>query len=152
MQNPRWVALLFTTGIFSISACGGGGGGGDNGNPPPPPVEAWFNDVTSTHVDQSVIGKSCMDVQAFDYDTDNDLDLILAIEFGQNVLLQNDGNGRFAAVSSVAGMLANREDHEDIALADFDGDTDLDIAVAAEDTTVHEIYLNSRSEIPITLN
>lgn len=144
MQHPRWIALLFSAGTFSISACGGGGGG-DSGNPPPPPppaIDAWFNDVTGTHVDQSVIDKACMDVQTIDYDADNDLDLILAIEFGRNVLLQNDGNGRFAAVSSAVGMLENREDHEDIALADFDGDSDIDIAVAAEDTAVHEIYLD----------
>ena len=133
---------------FIAVACGGGGGGGGGSVPPPtppPPASSLFNDVTATHVEGAVVTRACMDAQAIDFDKDSDLDLVLAIEFGQNLLLLNDGSGRFTIAPNGGGLLNNSEDHEDIAYADFDADNDIDLAVASEDTMVHEIYLNQGS-------
>lgn len=141
----RNLAKYFFCGItpLFVIACGGGGGGGDASPPSqPPPSTALFNDVTATNVDSSVPAQPCMDVQAVDVDGDNDLDLVLAIEFGQNILLINDGLGRFSKAANGGGFLQNSEDHEDIALANFDEDNKIDIAFASEDTMNHEIYFN----------
>ena len=123
--------------VLALAACGGGGG--DDGSSPPP-SSALFVDASATHLPPGAGDGACMDAQALDFDGDGDLDLVLAIEFGINLVLSNDGTGHFAVAS--AGMLATGADHEDIALADLDGDGDLDLAFAAEDTQVHELYLD----------
>ena len=40
----------------------------------------------------------------FDYDSDGDQDLWLAVDFGDDVLYQNDGSGFFTNVSAIAGV------------------------------------------------
>ena len=76
-----------------------------------------------------------------DIDGDGDLDVILAQEFQPNVLLLNDGNGRFEDASAERMPIA-RHDSEDIAIADVDGDGDLDLVFVSEDDTINELYLN----------
>ena len=87
---------------------------------------------------------SSMDSQAFDADGDGDLDLLIAKEIQPNVLLLNDGTGRMTVAP--AGMLpGGAYDSEDVAVADFDRDGDLDAAIAAEDDQNSELYLNAGS-------
>ncbi len=87
---------------------------------------------------------SSMDSQAFDADGDGDLDLLIAKEIQPNVLLLNDGSGRMTVAP--AGMLpGGAYDSEDVAVADFDRDGDLDAAIAAEDDQNSELYLNDGS-------
>ncbi|HEX6368654.1 MAG TPA: VCBS repeat-containing protein [Longimicrobium sp.] len=84
---------------------------------------------------------SSMDSQAFDADGDGDLDLLIAKEIQPNVLLLNDGSGRLTVAP--AGMLpGGAYDSEDVAVADFDRDGDLDAAIAGEDDRMSELYLN----------
>ena len=135
--------LLLGSLLAALVACGGG----DSATtppppppPPPPPTPALFTDASATNLPGGLISSRCMDVQPVDYDSDGDQDLILAIEFGSMMLWRNDGNAVFS--NAAAGMLANAADHEDIALADLDGDLDLDFAVAAEDTALHEYYID----------
>jgi hypothetical protein len=85
---------------------------------------------------------SSMDAQAFDADGDGDLDLLIAKEIQQNVLLLNDGTGRMT-VAPVGTLPAALHDSEDVAVADYDGDGDLDAVVAAEDDASTEFYLNN---------
>ena len=57
-----------------------------------------FSEVTTTHLPAGIAGR-CMDAAAGDVVGDGDLDLALALEFEPNILLLNDGSGRFENVS-----------------------------------------------------
>lgn len=102
---------------------------------------ALFVDATGTHLPPT--GGSSMDAQAFDADGDGDLDILIAKEFQPNVLLLNDGTGRYAVSS---GRIPDTAfDSEDVAVGDFDRDGDLDAVVAAEDDRSSEYYVNDGS-------
>jgi hypothetical protein len=84
-----------------------------------------------------------MNAQAVDIDGDGDRDLVIAMERGANRLLLNDGAGRFEEASH--RLPRDARDSEETAVADFDRDGDLDIAVANEDDLLPELYLNDGS-------
>jgi hypothetical protein len=80
-----------------------------------------------------------MDAEAHDMDGDGDTDLVLAIEFGANILLNNDGNGVF---TRSVGLPDSVHDSEDIAVADFNNDGLLDVLFVSEDDQVNELFFN----------
>ena len=81
-----------------------------------------------------------MDVANGDIDGDGDLDLVLAQEYGRNIVLFNSGDGVFTeADSTVKGTWG---DNEDVLLRDFDGDGDLDMVTVHEDDGDHAYLLN----------
>jgi hypothetical protein len=69
-----------------------------------------------------------MGVAAGDYDNDGDVDLYVT-HLGPNLLLQNDGRGRFRDVTDRAGV-GDRSWSTSAAFFDYDGDGDLDLYVA----------------------
>jgi hypothetical protein len=81
-----------------------------------------------------------MDAGVADIDGDGDLDIVVANEFRPNILLLNDGSGRFSDTSD--RLPRTEHDSEDVGIADFDGDGDLDIVIVTEDDQVNELYLN----------
>ena len=97
----------------------------------------FYEDITSSHLPSEDV-HACMDVASGDLDADGDIDIVLAIEFEKNMVLINDGNGRFSSLR-VAGPA---RDSEDIALHDFDEDGDLDLIFVSEDDQINEYYLN----------
>ncbi len=100
-----------------------------------------FSDVSSENLPLTDLLNNSMDVVSADIDRDGDEDLIVASEFRQNLILLNNGKGKF--VNGTEGRLpAKRHDSEDIAVADFDNDGDKDIIFVSEDDYVHEYYLN----------
>ncbi|MEM8601402.1 MAG: T9SS type A sorting domain-containing protein [Bacteroidota bacterium] len=92
--------------------------------------------------------RATMDIEVADLDGDEDLDIVLACEACENVLLLNNGDGTFADGRS-RFPVSNSYDSEDIAIADFDGDDDLDLIFVQEDFInfngigrQHEFFLN----------
>lgn len=100
-----------------------------------------FTDVSSTNLPVMDLLNNSMDVVSADMDGDGDEDLVIASEFRQNLILLNDGKGKFT--NGTEGRLPKkRHDSEDIAVADFDNDGDKDIIFVSEDDHIHEYYLN----------
>ncbi|HAA13325.1 MAG TPA: hypothetical protein DCE41_17200 [Cytophagales bacterium] len=113
-----------------------------------------FTEVSKTHLpDLARSGRNSMDAFPVDIDGDGDLDLVIAVEFYKNMILINTGKGQFKNGSNrlpdpVAESDAQpypyypHHDSEDVAVADFDRDGDLDIVIVTEDDQVNEYYGN----------
>jgi hypothetical protein len=133
------IKIMFPFFLILLNGCNGLS---DPTPAPNPQIESpFFDDISSTHLPGSSLTSSSMDVEVADVDGDGDLDLIIATEFKPNVLLLNDGTGKFHEASGKR-LPAKNFDSEDVAIADFDGDSDLDIIFVSEDNQVHEYYLN----------
>lgn len=139
MPQNASMRLLFLLPLLGIGACGGGGGGGGSAAPPPPaPPTALFNDATATNAND--LSGTCMDVDHGDIDGDGDVDFVMAIEFGRNVIQLNDGSGVFSrAIGAIPG---GNGDNEDVVLRDISGDGALDILSVHEDDQVHALFYN----------
>jgi hypothetical protein len=75
-----------------------------------------------------------------DIDGDNDLDLLVTALGGPNAVFLNDGSGQFHEVTKEAGLMGN-SGATTMALADVDGDGDLDIYMANDKKrSVRDIY------------
>jgi len=95
-----------------------------------------------THTLPRAAARRSMEARAADFDGDGDLDLLVAREEGPNALLLNDGRGVFGDASGRLPAESPHHDHEDIAVADFDRDGDVDAIVVAEDDGARDFYLN----------
>jgi len=102
----------------------------------------FYEDVTMTHLPYKDLQRLSMDAAVADLDHDGDLDILIANEHRPNILLINDGTGKFTNESAARIPQVNH-DSEDIGIADFDGDGDLDIIVVSEDDKTNEMYLNN---------
>ena len=127
---------------FAPAECGSSGSGETTGpdTTAVPQVPALYGDVTGTHLPAGLLNGLSMDAGVADLDGDGDLDIVIANEFRPNILLLNDGAGRFTDGSS--RIPAVNRDSEDVGIADFDGDGDLDIVVVSEDDRTNELYFN----------
>ena len=99
-----------------------------------------YRDVSETNLPRADLSGLSMDAQSADLDQDGDLDIVVAHEHRPNILLLNDGTGKFSNAST--RLPATNRDSEDIGIADFDGDGDLDIIIVSEDDMTNELYLN----------
>jgi hypothetical protein len=83
---------------------------------------------------------SSMDAEPADLNGDGHLDLIVATEFGVNMLLMGEGGGELRDATPDAFRRLAR-DSEDIGIADFDGDGRLDLVFVSEDDQIDELWL-----------
>lgn len=119
---------------------------GGSGQPAAPdtttvaPPQTLYSDVSGTNLPTGLLNGLSMDAGVADLDGDGDPDIVIANEFRPNILLLNDGAGRFSDGSS--RLPAANRDSEDVGIADFDGDGDLDIVVVSEDDRTNELYFN----------
>ncbi len=111
------------------------------GTPLRAPLPITFVDASSNIPPPTLVGQS-MDAGAADVDSDGDLDVVVAKEFGANIILLNDGAGRFTDASA-ARLPHVVHDSEELALADFDRDGDIDVVFVSEDDLINEYYLNN---------
>ena len=74
---------------------------------------------------------SALGVIAGDYDNDGRADLLI-LRKGGNVLLHNDGNGRFSNATGRAALPPYAAQPASAAFVDFDHDGDLDVVVAGD--------------------
>lgn len=97
-----------------------------------------FIDVSDEALPPKLGSPNAMAATAADLDGDGDADLAIAIEYGSNRVLLNDGTGRF----NEAPLGGPSGDHEDVAVADYDRDGDLDLVFVGEDDQVVGYHLN----------
>jgi hypothetical protein len=102
----------------------------------------FYQDVTKTHLPYQDLQLLSMDAGIADLDQDGDMDILIANEHRPNILLINDGKGRFTNESALRIPQVDH-DSEDIGIADFDGDGDPDIIVVSEDDKTNELYVNN---------
>ncbi|WP_394748938.1 FG-GAP repeat domain-containing protein [Spongiimicrobium salis] len=100
-----------------------------------------YRDVTTINLPYEDLQLLSMDAGIADLDKDGDMDIIIANEHRPNILLVNDGKGKFSNESTRIPQV--NHDSEDIGIADFDLDGDLDIIVVSEDDKTNELYLNN---------
>ncbi|UYC20144.1 MULTISPECIES: VCBS repeat-containing protein [unclassified Xanthomonas] len=96
-----------------------------------------YVDVTTTHVPQAP-DLHAVDATMIDVDRDGDLDVVVAVEHGANVLYLNDGNGKLTWKPGVFGDTPN--DNEHVRAADFNGDGIMDVIFVAEADEVHNLF------------
>ena len=99
-----------------------------------------YRDATDSRLPAGELEGLSMDAAFADVDGDGDPDVLIANEHRPNILLLNDGDGRFTVASDRIPQVAR--DSEDVGTGDFDGDGDVDVIVVSEDDRRNELYLN----------
>ncbi|MCZ6694681.1 MAG: VCBS repeat-containing protein [Bacteroidetes bacterium] len=126
-----------------------GCGSDDESSPPTipdddgtPVEESYFEIVSATHLPVTSLEGRSMDARFSDFDGDGDQDLVIVLEFEPNILLINAGGGVFNDESNTR-LPRSAWDSQDVGVADFDLDGDMDIIVVTGDELVNELYLNN---------
>ncbi|MEL6497422.1 MAG: FG-GAP-like repeat-containing protein [Planctomycetota bacterium] len=99
-----------------------------------------LSDASADLLPLAVTNGKTMDMEHADLDGDGFVDLVIAVEYGQNaVLFWRDSRYVHDPDALPQGIV---RDSEDIAIADLDNDGDLDLVFASEDDMTNELYLN----------
>jgi enediyne biosynthesis protein E4 len=88
-----------------------------------------FEDIT-TRAGIAAADRHSTGAAFVDFDGDGDLDLVLLATMGPNAIYVNDGTGRFAEHRGDLGLDSTGRGGTTVAMADVDGDGDLDLYVA----------------------
>lgn len=90
-----------------------------------------FQDVTTAaHIDRTP-GHYCFGVSTLDFDNDGWPDIYVACDSAPSILYHNKGDGTFVDIGALSGVAYNVDGREQagmgIAVADYDGDGNLDL-------------------------
>ena len=118
------------------------------------PVIKWVNVTTDNLPEVVKLKRNSMDAKVTDIDGDGDPDIVLAIEFYKNVMLINDGSGKFSdgshllpdkndTISPKPYKYYPYHDSEDVAVEDFNKDGRPDILIVTEDDKINEWYIQN---------
>jgi len=126
------------------------GCGSDDESSPPiisdddgtPVEESYFEIVSATHLPVTSLEGRSMDARFSDFDGDGDQDLVIVLEFEPNILLINAGGGVFNDESNTR-LPRSARDSQDVGVADFDLDGNMDIIVVTGVELVNELYLSN---------
>ncbi len=140
----RHLIILFIT-VFLVSACGwnlnapdDGNGGSDPGDETP-----YYENVSSSNL-PSELNFQTNTAKAVDINNDENLDLVLAIGLQSNKILINDGDGLFSDETSNR-LTTQNFNSQDIAIADFNTDGNLDLFFPSEQNQSSELAINNGS-------
>jgi Tfp pilus assembly protein PilF len=99
-----------------------------------------FTDVTAqSRIPAAILNGSYSGAWPFDVDLDGDLDIVLAVNDGDPLVLRNNGDGTFAIVRPFANVKGGVA----FATADIDGDGDPDVAMVGADGKLI-VFMNER--------
>lgn len=114
-----------------------------------------FRNVTENNLPPVALrAANSMDIKVGDINRDGHPDIVIAVEFLKNIILINDGGGKFSdgsnrlpdkqeLISPKPWVYYPYHDSEEAVLADFNGDGHMDIVFATEDDKINEYYLNN---------
>ncbi|MDH5833589.1 FG-GAP repeat domain-containing protein [Luteimonas kalidii] len=131
LHLPALVAPLMVGATLPISAV----------EPNPRQDATVYRDATDTHV-PAAPDLHALDAIFVDVDGDGDLDVVLAVEHGENRLYLNDGEGRLTWKRGALGTAAYDTEH--VLSADFNADGYPDLIFVAEDDQSHQFFLGGR--------
>lgn len=96
-----------------------------------------FVDATADHVPTAPVLHAVDSVFA-DVDSDGDLDVVVAVEYGVNRLYLNDGAGHLTPSPGAFGT--NMHDNEHVAAGDLNSDGAIDFVFVAESDQTHQLF------------
>lgn len=132
--------LVFLAGIFTVS-CDLNLNAPDNGdNGSDPDTTAIYRNATDSHLPEELTGTSAK-AKAGDIDNDGDLDLAVASELQANILLINDGSGKFSDESN-SRLPAQQYDSQDLMITDLNNEGNLDLFFVGNQNETNELYIN----------
>ena len=107
--------------------------------------DGTFTDETAARGMASAAGKG-LGVIAGDYDDDGDVDLYVANDTTQNLMLRNTGGGYFEEVGLFSGVAFNEDGAAEsgmgVSFGDVDGDGDQDLFVTNFQNETNTLYVN----------
>ena len=107
------------------------------------PLAAQASFATTRHAGLPQSGQFGVGHARGDIDGDGDLDLVVAGDFAILRVLINDGSGRFVDDTAARLTTPPIRDCHAIDLADIDGDGDLDVLAANEDSLPNMVFANN---------
>ncbi|MBT3271245.1 CRTAC1 family protein [Candidatus Poribacteria bacterium] len=110
-----------------------------------------FEDVSASSGVASLLPSHGLGVVIGDVDDDGDVDIYVANDLDPNFLLLNEGDGTFVENAMLAGVAMSAVGKEEagmgVAMADYDNDGDLDIAVTNFQSETYTLYRNDGDAI-----